>query len=353
MRRPERSTYTPLDFMQWHEAGSLTISPKFQRRSVWSRAAQSFLIDTLLLGLPVPPIYLRIVQDSSRRGVVREVIDGQQRISAIISYMQDKYALSKNIESPCVGRRFSELTDPQKDAIAQFSFVCEVFYGVEDPTVLKIFARLNTHSVRLNNQELRNGKYFGAFKQTVYNLAFEHLEFWRNNRLFTEQAIARMNEVELTSELTIAMLDGIQDKKKSIDTFYARYDDDFPESGRSREQFRTVIDALNEAVGEDLYVTEFRRIPLFYSLFCATHHRMYGLPNARPETPQARRLDRNDREGLQEALRRLSEIITTAKEDEGATPRQFDRFVVACLRQTDNIRPREVRFETIYRSAFA
>jgi hypothetical protein len=342
-----------LDFLQWREAGTLQISPKFQRRNVWSRAAQSFLIDTLLLGLPVPPIYLRIVQDESRRSTIREAVDGQQRISAILDYLQDKYPLSRNIESECTGKRFSELGTAQKDAITQYSLICEVFYGVEDQTILQIFARLNMHSVQLNNQELRNGKYFGKFKQTAYDLAFEHLEFWRNQKIFTEMAIARMSEVELTSELMILMLDGIQDKKKSIDMFYQQYDDEFSDRERIGQRFRSTIDALNESVGDELNETVFRRVPLFYSSFSATYHRMYGIPRVDISTPIRGALTRNEQEGLQSALRVLSNALSTVTEEAGYPPPSYESFVTACLRQTDNLRPRQIRLETVYRAAFA
>jgi hypothetical protein len=353
LNRPDRSAYTPLDFLQWHEAGTLQISPKFQRRSVWSRAAQSFLIDTLLLGLPVPPIYLRIVQDESRRGMIREVVDGQQRISAILDFLQDKYALSKNIESPCTGKRFSELGRTDKDAITQYSFICEVFYGIEDQTILQIFARLNMHSVQLNNQELRNGKYFGKFKQTAYELAFEHLEFWRNQRIFTEMAIARMNEVELTSELIVLMLDGIQDKKKSIDAFYQKYDEEFAAREKIEQTFRSTIDVLTEAVGDELNQTVFRRVPLFYSLFSAAYHRMYGIPHVDISTPARGTLMRLEKEGLQSAVRELSNALSAVTEEASSPPPSYEAFITACLRQTDNFRPRQVRFENVYRAAFA
>lgn len=207
MKKPERSSYTVLDFQEWDETGSLIISPKFQRRGVWNRSARSFLIDTMLLGMPIPPIYLRIVQDESRTRVTREIVDGQQRISAVLEYLKGDYSLGKNIESDCVGKRFESLSVGEKDRITQYPFICEVFTGVEDDEVLRIFARLNTHSVSLNAQELRNGKYFGPFKQSVYELALEHLQFWRENKLFSERGIARMSEAELTSELMILQLD--------------------------------------------------------------------------------------------------------------------------------------------------
>ncbi|CAN7361128.1 DUF262 domain-containing protein [Bosea sp. LjRoot9] len=351
MKKPERSNYTTLDFMQWKAIDTLVISPKFQRRGVWGRPAQSYLIDTLLLGLPVPPIYLRVAQDA-KKGMIREVVDGQQRLSAVLSYVNDGFALSKNIESPAIGKRFSELDQDQKDAIHQFSFICEVFYGVDDSDILRIFARLNTHSVKLNAQELRNGQFFGEFKRSAFGLSFEHLEFWRTRKIFSEQAIARMQEVELTSELMIAIMNGLQDKKKSIDIYYRTNDDNFNEKIIVERKFKTVIDAINESVGDIISLTEFRRGPLFYSLFAAVAHRMFGLPGVELTSPATGHLTRADMDGLQEAVRELSHVVEAAKDKDGQIVEQFRNFITACLSQTDNIRPRRIRLETLYSHAF-
>ncbi|MCW5713614.1 MAG: DUF262 domain-containing protein [Bauldia sp.] len=351
MRKPERSTYTALDFLQWREAGGLVISPKFQRRGVWTRAARSYLIDTLLLELPVPPIYLRVTQDPKKKGMIREVIDGQQRVSAVLEFMDDKYALAKNIESNCVGKTYSELSEIQQNKISQYSFICEVFYGVDDADILRVFARLNTYSVKLNLQELRNGRYFGQFKQTVYSLSVEHLEFWRNSKLFGEQSIARMQEVELTSELVILAMAGLQDKKKSIDSFYERNDDAFPDSLKLADRFRRTIDSIAEALDDSLPVSEFRRVPLFYSLYGAVYHRIYGVPGTDRPTPASGRLSSADAESLRDATDLLSEVVHSAKQEGVASP-AYERFVNACLRQTDNIHPRTLRLETIYDTAY-
>lgn len=351
MLRSERSTYTPIDFREWREAGNLIISPKFQRRGVWNRAQRSYLIDTLLLELPVPPIYIRVVQSGDNRAVVREIIDGQQRLRAILDYVDDKYALAKKIESGCAGKRFSELSLEQQNAIDRYPFICEVFYGVADREVLNIFARLNTHSVKLNDQELRNGEYFGKFKQTCYGLALEHLEFWRENRVFTEQKIARMQEVELTSELIIVGLVGLQDKKKSISRFYENYDEKFPNSNQIEARFRSTIDVINDACDEGLAATEFRRGPLFYSLFTTVQHRLFGIPNFDLPTAAKGRMSRKEIEGLGNGIITLSQIVQNAK-DGSPVPVKHAPFVTACLRQTDNIRPRRTRMETIYRDSF-
>lgn len=351
--KPDRSTYTAIDFREWQAAGSLVLSPKFQRRGVWSTPARSYLIDTLLLQMPVPPIYIRVVQSPKIDKVVREVIDGQQRISAVLEYIEGKFALAKNIESPVSGSRFDDLDEDAKAKILHYPFICEVFQGIDDPSVLSIFARLNTHSVKLNAQELRNGRWFGHFKQLCYRLAYQHLEVWRDNRIFTEAAIARMAEAELTSELLVLGMDGLQDKKKSIDTFYRDLDEEFPERGRAAERFERTIDELLGACSEILSKTEFRRPPLFYSLYGAVYHRIFGVPGLELERRRGVTLTGKECSGLSSAVRDLSEMITTAKtEDESSVPQKYQRFVGACLRQTDNLRPRRTRLETLYRKAF-
>lgn len=351
MRKPERSAYTPLDFLSWAESGTLVLTPKFQRRGVWTTPARSYLIDTLLLGMPVPPVFLRVRQSDDRKKMIREVIDGQQRISAVVDYISGKYALSSNISAAYAGRYFNQLTREQQDAIRQYSFICEVFFGLEDAEVLQIFSRLNTYSVPLNAQELRNGRFFGPFKRSAYELALEHLQFWRKHGVFSERNIARMAEVELTSELMILQIDGLQDKKKSIDSFYAKYDEQFPQRDGTETRFRSVIDHISEHVGEWLGRSEFSRPPLFYTLFGAVFHRMYGMPKQELPAPATGGLSRIEGERLRDAILYLSEQIGLAKQSE-EIPEQLERFVVACLRQTDNLRPRQIRLTEVYQRAF-
>ena len=153
------------------------IAPAFQRRGVWGRPARAYLIDTLLHRLPVPPIYLRVRQSEDKKRTVREVIDGQQRILAVLDFLDGKFALTRSLDPRYAGKEFDELEGAEQDAIRDYSFICEVFSGISDGAVLEIFARMNTYSVKLTEQELRNGRYFGFFKQSAYRLAHEHIEF--------------------------------------------------------------------------------------------------------------------------------------------------------------------------------
>jgi Protein of unknown function DUF262 len=350
MEKPERSVYTPQDFFQWRETGSLDLTPKFQRRGVWTAAARSFFIDTLLRQMPVPPIYIRVAQSDDRKRSLRQVIDGQQRISCILDYLDGKFRLSRTLPGSWAGKPFEGLTPDEQQQITTYTLSSELFYGISDSEVLQIFARLNTYSVPLNAQELRNGRYFGLFKQSVYDLAHEHLEFWRRHGIFSERSIARMLEVELTGELVIAEIDGMQDKKKSIEQFYGDYDDQYADRKKNESKFREVVDVVNETFGNSLNQTEFSRVPLFYSLFCAIYHYRYGLPKCELKTSR-KEINKSQRLSLAEAVQRLSDLIEAGREGAPLSPNAED-FVNACLRQTDNIKPRNDRLRYLYERAF-
>ena len=367
MERPSRDSYSATNLLEWREADSLIISPKFQRRSVWRLPQRSYLIDTLLRQMPVPPIYLRNNYDLGKSKVIREVIDGQQRLRAVLEFIDGKYALSKSLNSPHKGKKFSALPDSNQTDILKYRFNCETFDDISDREVLEVFSRLNMYSIPLNDQELRNGRYFGQFKQARYSLAHNHLELWRQWGMFTEIKIARMAEVQLTSAMLIAQLEGLQDKNKSISDFYAEYDEEFSQRTTHEKRFNATMDEIAESLNDMLRENQFSNPAFFYTLFCSIYHRMFGLPKIKLSTPK-KRLSLSDRDGLKSAVDKLSDIISAAREEQkiarsqeaedsepsgySAIPLKYRGFATACLSQTDNVAPREKRLQTLYRESF-
>ena len=358
MKNANRSEYTAHDFQTWRSADALDIAPKFQRRAVWTTPAKSFLIDTLMRGMPVPPLFLRTVQSKDKKKIVREVVDGQQRISAVLDFVDNKFRLSNALDSPHAGKSFSKLPSDAQDAILTYPFICEVLQGVSDKQVLEIFARLNQYSVPLNEQELRNGTYFGYFKQLAYRLGYDYVDLWRDYGLFSDQKIARMLEVEFVSELLIAQLGGMQDKKRTISDFYEKYDQEFSNRERMAARFRKVMGVITESVGEIISETQFRKPLLFYSLFCAIYHRAYGLDGEKIHTPK-KQIMVEEYSDIASAVASLTTVLEQfAAEEEspkegGELTSRERRFAIAAAKQTDNIQPRRIRMETIYRAAFS
>jgi len=131
----------------------------------------------------------------------------------------------------------------------------------------------------LKDQELRNAKWFGEFKSSVYQLAKEFSTFFEINGVFTSKQILRMAEAEFISELLLAMAEGIRDRTKStIDGAYKKYDDHFPSHRKHEKRFRETIDTIAAILGEGLPKSEFSATRLFYPLFCAVYHLKFGMP---------------------------------------------------------------------------
>ncbi len=349
--KTDKAVFTPSDFILWQQNEMLELTPKFQRRPVWRTPARSYFIDTILRGMTVPPLYVRMAQNKTTTKVVREVVDGQQRVRSVLDFVTGEYRLAKTLKAPWGGKKYSQLSEDEQRRITSFGFSVEIFQGISDQQVLEVFCRLNMNGVPLNKQELRNGKYFGYFKQSSYDLALEYLEFWRHHKVFSEQNIARMLEAELTSELLIAGNSGMQDKKDSVNQFYERFEESYPDQARDEKRFSETLAAISETFNGDLSESAFRRPPLFYTLYCVVYHHIFGLPGIQRTTPK-KKLTATQRESLRESVMKLSEMIAQAKDPGAEIPPKYTGFVAACQRQTDNINPRKVRFNGLFGEAF-
>src|ERR1700686_1537429 len=87
--------YSIRDFEELHERDELVLQPKFQRRDVWSEKAKSYLMDTIIRGKPIPKIFIRQKINVTTKTSVREVVDGQQRLRSILSYIKDGFVITK------------------------------------------------------------------------------------------------------------------------------------------------------------------------------------------------------------------------------------------------------------------
>ena len=323
--------YSINDFRAWNERRELVLSPKFQRRRVWSEKAKSYLIDTILRGLPIPPVFLREKIDIATSKSIREVIDGQQRLRSILEFLRDGFKVLKIHNEEYGGKYYSELPIDVKKELLRYNIVTNVVLSPEDKDVLSIFARLNTYTVPLNKAELLNAKYFGVFKQTVHNLAYEFNTFWLNSKILTEYKIARMVDVELTTDLMIASLDEIQRKdNKLIENYYRKYDDEFPQKSQIESKFRKTIDAIGEIYGDVLSDSFFRRGPLFYSLYCLIYDLLFGLKNSNNNI----RIQEKDYVKVKTALEDLESILEDASKNIENAPKNVKTFIEDYNRHT-------------------
>jgi rubredoxin len=151
------------------DRGRLNPQPDFQRYQVWTKQKNSRLIESMLLDLPLPLIYFAQLQDSST-----VVIDGQQRLMAIFDFLDGKYALSGlgPLKEELEGKKFAELDQELQEHLEDFNLsVVEILKESDDDIKFNLFERLNTGATSLNDQELRNSIYRGAYNEFVKELA--------------------------------------------------------------------------------------------------------------------------------------------------------------------------------------
>lgn len=281
MKNFDSRTYSINDFLEWHDNNQLELSPRFQRRSVWTDQARSYLMDTIIRGKPIPKFFIRQKINPLTRSSIREVVDGQQRLRTILSYLKDGFQISKRHHPQYGGLYYSQLgsvDDQIQASILTYELSVDLLINMPDSEVLDVFGRLNSYAVVLNTQEKINADHFGPFKVLADKLAHQHLDFWTTNKILSESEIARMADVTLTADILIAMIEGIKSKKQ-LKGYYDTYEKTFMQDVEPIEsRFKKTIEDISNIFNSKLRASEFRRVPLFYSLFSALHHLRYRLP---------------------------------------------------------------------------
>lgn len=151
------------------DSSAIDVRPEFQRRERWSSAQASALIESFLLNIPVPPVYLAEEEFGQY-----SVIDGKQRITAISQFMRDDLQLTRltrfeELES----HRFSSLPPSLRNALQVRPYIRVVtLLRQSDPVVkYEVFHRLNSGGEPLNPQEIRNVIFRGPLNDLIMELS--------------------------------------------------------------------------------------------------------------------------------------------------------------------------------------
>jgi hypothetical protein len=337
MKKFDTRTYSVSDFAEWYTSNRLVLSPEFQRRAVWNQMAKSYLIDTVIRGKPMPKVL--ITQELVDGRNVRTVVDGQQRLRAILEFLQGSFTMSRTHNRAHAGKLFDELPQDMQDEMMQYEVGVDVLFNTELSELLDIFSRLNTYSVKLNTTELLNASHLGAFKTESHRLGHKYAQFLLDAKVVTSASVTRMGEVELLSDLLGATIEGIS-SKKTIPLFYRRYD----------EADETVADAAKLIEGafsrvveiyapKELATTNFKRIHLFYSLVLA----LASIGTGRPAVPGVSTPFDYKPARARVALDGLSADFDDAASSPAEANTEMSKFVTGARRATTDQSVREQR----------
>jgi len=340
--------YTIADFLEWHRKRQLVLNPSFQRRNVWTGQAKSYLIHTVLSQLPMPQIFIRTVIDVQTQRPYREVVDGQQRLRAIIEFASNELVLGSRAKE-FKGYKYDTLPDELKEQFLSYTIAVEQLINASDEDVLEIFARLNSYNVRLNDAELRHAEFQGNFKWAVHDAAKRWKVLWDDLGLLTLQQRVRMQDDSLMAEMFGVILKGVTDGGQAkIRKLYVEFDKEFSESDdavrKVDETISYIVQYLRQAVDGPI-----ARGPHFLMLFAATAHALFGIPEGQMKDLMPRR----DSSALSdpiiaiENIRKLSDII---EQDEPPEEREFLDFWKASSATTQRIASRKVRFPVYYKA---
>lgn len=159
-----------------YERGQIDLQPAYQREYVWELKPElpPRLIESLLLEIPIPPIYF-----GKMSGARLEVIDGQQRLTTLIRFVRNEFALQRLQRlSSLNGKYFRDMLEEDQAKVLDATIRTVVIDAGRNHNLrYEVFERLNRGSMPLNEQELRNCVYRGLFCDLLAEL--ENDSFWR------------------------------------------------------------------------------------------------------------------------------------------------------------------------------
>jgi hypothetical protein len=338
------TTYTIVDYCQALARNEIVVNRDYQRsEKVWPSAARSFLIETILLGYPIPKLYLYQVTDLKSRKTVKHIVDGQQRSYTILDFYQNKFDLSRTSElEDLKGKSFEELPDEYKQKFIDYALSVDLFVSATYEEIREVFRRINSYTVPLNPEEKRHSQWQGDFKWFIYRLSKKYDQSLINMGVFKDRQLVRMSDAKLFSEITHALLHGITTTTApNLDKLYRDYDEDFPHSKEIENRISSAIGVILK--WPDTHNTALMKPHMFYALVLAVTHLSKPLDTLMDKyRPKEKKPSEN-------AVVNLT-ILAEALEGPEAAPQKFKEFIFASTRTTNDAKRRTAIFKWLCRA---
>ncbi len=290
------------------QGGDIRINASYQRSGqIWPARAKSFLVETVLLRMPIPRILLHVIDPPNPHH--SDIIDGQQRCSILSDFRNDGFALTADIEtSNNFGKRFSELTPSQQETFRSYLVPIDRYRGISGAQIRNVFRRLNYYTAPLNAAEQRHAQFFGELARFVEGQSAAWGATFQQLRTFTKRQLRRKADQQLMAEVVDGMLNGVSTPTaKSLRRVYGDHDRQFSSTGdfrRRLDRARSQIDSWRSTLGTTRLV---RKHYQMFALLMALMHAQDDLASLRSDL--GRRMDLLPDERVFSALERLDEAF--------------------------------------------
>lgn len=259
--------------------GSLILGPVYQRNSVWKSLQKQRLVESVLLKMPIPELFIQQVTDENGK-TEYAVVDGQQRVTSILQFLgaydaenqdsDDKFSLELiPSDSEFYGKSFEDLSPEKRASFFGYKFSVRYLNSAKETDMREVFNRLNANSASLTEQEIRNATYIGSFAEFVREKTDKHGDFLASRSIITASKIRRMGDIEFIADLTGSIMLGIQaGNKRAIDGYYSAYEsyDELP----NKEEIGFLLDetfSRLKIILDESHQKRWKNKTDFYSLF--------------------------------------------------------------------------------------
>jgi hypothetical protein len=217
------------------EDGSLILTPKFQRRLVWTNIVKDYFLETVMLGLPFPEIFVATGEIDTRSMKRKNLlVDGQQRISTLREYVQGSPDLVlKKV------KRYDDLDEEEKSQFLDYAVAVRDLGKVTEEEIKAIFSRINSTDYALKAMERLNAQFSGAFKQFCDDLSRD--KFFQRHNVFSMADVRRMRDLDFCVILTTTLLSTYFHRDALNREYLQRHNDEFPQGEELAKEIQAIF----------------------------------------------------------------------------------------------------------------
>jgi hypothetical protein len=337
--RIQANSFSIAEIRDMYDRGDLVINNMYQRHSgIWPTNAKSYFIDSILTSYPFPKIYIQEVLDRKTKKIRREIVDGQQRVTTIISFLKNEFRLTATSKL-YNGMYYSDLSEQLQIDFLSYSVPIDMVLAADRAEILEMFRRMNSYTVPLNPAEKRHSQFMGEFKWFVNELADQYSPMLVEFGVVTQKQALRMGDAEILTELCQLLIKGIVNKQETaLRNLYKEFDETFVELADIKSMIVRILDFIRESLGDSSNSFLFKGY-VFYSLFAALAHNRFAVPSLAQQIEGA-----SIGAFWLDAAKAKNGLLTLASAHEGQdTDGQFKYYVEACLSTTHRVAQRRTR----------